>query len=113
MKDLQPIKALIFALILSVAFTSCTKEDIKTDTTNITIKLKSIVGNMDKVYINIEDVQLKMNDGNSSDDWVSLNSINRGIHNTSDLGEDNTLLLVDDLEIEAGYIHEYLVIIIL
>lgn len=71
------------------------------------MKLKSTTGSLDKVYIDIEDVQLKVKEnGNLADAWLSLNAINQGVHDACSLGGNNLLLLVDDMEIEASYIYE-------
>ncbi|MFP4844374.1 DUF4382 domain-containing protein [Winogradskyella sp. PE311] len=106
MKNLQPIKSLLFVLLCSVCITSCTKDDINVDTTSISVNLKSTIGRLDKVYMNIIDVQLKIKETSNAEDWLSLNMINQGTHDVSNLSEDSPLLLVDNLEIEASYIYE-------
>ncbi|WP_299121757.1 DUF4382 domain-containing protein [uncultured Winogradskyella sp.] len=107
MKHLQPIKSLFLSLIILVCFTSCTKDDVYSgeQLASITVKLKSTVGNYDKVYIEIEDVQLKVKeDENASNAWISLNTINTGTYNAFDLRGDSELLLVDNFEMKAKYI---------
>ncbi|MBV7268967.1 DUF4382 domain-containing protein [Winogradskyella luteola] len=109
MKHLQTTRALIYILIFSVSFASCTKEDISNsdDTTNITVKLKSTIGQLDKVFIDIEDVQFKVKeDENSPNAWISLNTINQGTYNACHLNEESSLLLVDHIKIESTFIHE-------
>ena len=108
MKQLRFIKRLFF-LLLAITITSCTKDDIKTDdgTTHITVKLKSSNQSSSKVYLDIQDVQIRTGENpNITSSWVSLNTINQGVFNVSDLEEDNKLLLVDDFEIEATYVYE-------
>jgi hypothetical protein len=107
MKNLQPIKSLLFALLFSVCITSCSKDDISVDKTRISVNLKStIIGQLNKVYMNIIDVQLKVKETSNSEAWLSLNTINQGTYDVSNLSEDSPLLLVDNLEIEASYIYE-------
>lgn len=109
MKLLQPIKSLFLTLIILVCFTSCTKDDINADNnlSFITVKLKSTTGEFNKVYIEIEDVQLRVKeDDNASKAWVSLNAINSGTYNIYDLNEDSELLLADNFEIESTHIYE-------
>ncbi|WP_422106380.1 DUF4382 domain-containing protein [Winogradskyella sp.] len=106
---MQSLKYLLFILIVSIGFTSCSKDDIDVDTdvTSITVKLKSTANTADKVYIDIEDVQLKVKDDDHSPNaWVSLDVLNQGVHNACDLSEDNPLLLVDDIETQANYVYE-------
>ncbi len=109
MKHLQPFSLSRIIFILSICFVSCSKDDLNVDKnlTSITVKLKSTTGELNKVYIDIEDVQLKViKDGGLSHTWMSLNAINAGTYNAYDLKESNPLLLVDDMEIEADYVDE-------
>jgi len=108
MKYLQPMKSLFFTLIILVCFTSCTIEDNRADgqLAGINVQLKSTAGEFNKVFVEIEDVQLKVNqDGNAPNAWVSLNTINRGTYNLFDLRDDSELLLVDSFEMKATYIY--------
>lgn len=108
MKYLQPMKSLFFTLIILVCFTSCTIEDNRADgqLAGINVQLKSTAGEFNKVFVEIEDVQLKVNqDGNAPNAWVSLNTINRGTYNLFDLRDDSELLLVDSFEMKATYVY--------
>ncbi len=109
MKILQPIKSIVFIISILACFTSCTKDDVNADSNLafVSVKLKSTTGELDKVFIEIEDVQLRVKDNdNTTNAWVSLNAINTGTYNAYDLIEDSELLLVDNFEIESGYIYE-------
>ncbi|WP_299365118.1 DUF4382 domain-containing protein [Winogradskyella sp.] len=95
--------------MFSVCFTNCSKDNISVDgnVTSITVKLKSTTNALDKVYIDIEDVQLKViEDENNPNAWVSLNAINQGVFNACDFRENDPLVLVDNMEIEADYVFE-------
>lgn len=109
MKHLQPIKSVLFTLIILACFTSCTKDDVTADSnyTAVTVKLKSTLSEYDKVYLDIEDVQLRISENaNTSNAWLSLNALNSGTHNVCDLYEGAELLLVNDFEIESTFIYE-------
>ena len=108
MKQFQFIKAL-FLLTLVLTMSSCAKDDIEdnSQSTQITVKLKSSNQSQSKVYFDIQDVQIRMGKNpNSTSSWMSLNTINQGVFNVSDLEEDNKLLLVDDFKVEATYAYE-------
>lgn len=109
MKSLQTIKSVVFAVIILVCFTSCSKDDINTDAqfAGVSVKLKSTVGELEKVYIEVESVQLRVKENAEAlDAWVTLNTINEGAQKTSDLIENSELLLVDGFEIKATSIYE-------
>lgn len=107
MKHLQSIKRVVLSLIILVNFTSCTKDDMNRDGQKaaITVSLKSNSTEHNKVFIDIEDVQVKTNDS-SSNTWISLNAINTGTHNVCDLRNESELLLVDHFEMNPKFIHE-------
>ncbi|APY08284.1 hypothetical protein BWZ20_08220 [Winogradskyella sp. J14-2] len=88
---------------------SCTKDDVEDNSksTQITVNLKSSSQSQGKVYFDIQDIQIRIEENpNSTSSWKSLNTINQGVFNVSDLKVDNTLLLVDDFEFEATYVYE-------
>lgn len=108
MKQFQFFKALLI-LTAVLSATSCSKDDIQDNnqSTQITVKLKSSNQSQSKVYFDIQDVQIRIDENPSSAcSWKSLNTINQGVFNVSDLEQDNKLLLVDDFEIEATYVYE-------
>ncbi len=108
MKYYQPLKNLLIVLFISTCFTNCSKEDIDIaeNVTSMTVKLKSTSQSHDKVYFDIQDVQLKINNEEDPSSWLSLNALNTGVHDVCTLDENTPLLLVDDLEIEAHYVYE-------
>ncbi len=107
MKSMKPIKYFVLFLIISLSFSSCTKDDLgrSENKAAISVSLKSTTDELSKVFLDIEDVQIRV-DNNSSNSWVSLNAINTGTHNISDLAADTELLLVDHIEIDPSYIYE-------
>lgn len=88
---------------------SCSTEDIRgaKDLSGITVKLKSTAGELDKVYLEFEDVQLRVKeDEDAPNAWISLNAINTGTYNIFDLRHNSELLLVDNFELKSTYIYE-------
>lgn len=108
MKHLQPLKSLILFVMLSSFLASCSKDtvDSSIEVTNITVKLKSTVGQLDNVYVDIEDIALKVSNSNEEVRWVSLGVDNSGVYNACSYSESNPLLLINNLEIDADYLHE-------
>ena len=102
MKHLQSIKPHLFTFIILVCLTSCNKDDVNEDAnlSTVNVKLKSTIGELNKVYLEIEGVQLRVKENeNTPNAWLSLNVINQGTFNAYDLREGSELLLVDNFEI--------------
>lgn len=102
-------KSFLYTIVILMCFTSCTKDDLRTNNqlSGITVKLKSTTGQFDKVYLEIEDVQFKVKeDSTEPNAWISLNTINKGTYNIFDFREDSNLLLVDNFEMKPTYIYE-------
>lgn len=95
----QRIKPILFTVIILGFFTSCSKEELENDAklTNVSVKLKTVTSELKKVYIDIDNIQLKViQEGNTPATWLRLEAINNDSHNTSDLNNENALLLVDN-----------------
>jgi len=109
MKHLQSIKPHLFTFIILVCLTSCNKDDVNEDAnlSTVNVKLKSTIGELNIVYLEIEGVQLRVKENeNAPNAWLSLNVINQGTFNAYDLREGSELLLVDNFEIESTFIYE-------
>jgi len=109
MKHLKFIKLFVLVCLVFFSFTSCSKEEFgrKQDLTGITVSLKSNSGELNKVFLDIKDIQLKiLEDDNSPRAWMSLNTINTGSHNVCEFRGESELLLVNHYEIEPTYIYE-------
>lgn len=108
MNQLQSIKIIVLSLVILISFASCTKDDLGRDGNKaaITVTLKSNLSEYNDVYFDIEDVQVKIKeDGGLPNAWLSLNTINTGTHNVSELRSDSELLLVDHFEVSPTYIY--------
>lgn len=108
MKHLQPLKSIILLVLLTSFLVSCSKDvvDSSIEVTNITVKFKSTVGQLDNVYMDIEDIALKVSNSNEVERWVSLGVDNSGVYNACSYSESNPLLLINNLDIDADYLHE-------
>lgn len=109
MKQFQPIKALLLIVMILFCTTSCSKEDISSsgEMSSISVNLKSTVGELNNVFIDIEAVQLRVKpDENATNTWMSLQTINQGSHNTNDITEGSELVLVNDFQINSIHIYE-------
>lgn len=105
----QLIKALFILCVMCLSFTSCSTDDSKlnTDTTSITVKLKSTLGELDKVFLDVVDVQIRVSASEQeSGEWLSLNAINLGVCDTSTISQETQLLLVDNFDLNTDYFHE-------
>ncbi|NRD18796.1 DUF4382 domain-containing protein [Winogradskyella eckloniae] len=107
MKHIQSIKSVVLFLVILVSMTSCTTEDLgrSGNKAAVSVSLRSTSTDVSEVFLDIEDVQLKVGQS-PSESWISLNAINTGTHNISDLTEASALLLVDHIEIDPTYINE-------
>lgn len=109
MKQFQPIKALFLFVMITLCTTSCSKEDMRSgaEMSSITVNLKSTVGELDNVFIDIQNVQLRVKpDENEPNAWVSLQTMNQGTYNTNEISLGSELLLVNDFQINSTSIYE-------
>ena len=113
MKHLQAIKFLTFTFIILISATSCSKDEM--DNTDqlaaVSVSLKSTTQDLNKVYLDITDVQIRVTEEKSASNWVSLNAINTGTHNVSALNADNQLQLVSYFEIKSAYVYEIRIVL--
>lgn len=108
MKMAHLVKQVLLSVLL-ISLTGCSKDEVDEakDRTHVTITLKTSNQISHSIYLDIQDIQIKVKIDNAPvANWLSLHTINQGVCNASELNEDATLLLVDDFEIEAYYLHE-------
>ncbi len=101
--------------ILVVSFYSCNDDstgenatgDINQDgTTNISIKLVDAPGDYDNVFIDVEDVMIKVNDDSEDDNgWVSVGA-NAGVYDLLELTGGLNVVLIDDYEVSSGVLNQ-------
>lgn len=99
--------AILFGLTL---FFSCNDDSNSVNDSgmsNISIKLVDDPGDFDNVFIDVQDVMVKVNDDSDGDQgWVSLDPINTGVYDLLDLTGGVNVLLVDDFQIPSGMLNQ-------
>ena len=109
MKFLSHSKTIIYSLLVLLLVSSCSKE-IETETFDnsslISVKLQGTNSLLSHANIEVLDVQIKVleNDENPNA-WVSLNTVNTGIHDLANITDNDVVTLVDFEEIPAGFIY--------
>jgi len=105
MRTFKNLKLFILSLLL-LTFYNCTNDS--NNSTNpdgmarITIKLVDGPGDYDQVFVDIEDVMIKMNDNSEGEDgWVSAGATG-GEYDLLTLTGGQQAVLVDDYEVLAG-----------
>ncbi|NRR91240.1 DUF4382 domain-containing protein [Winogradskyella undariae] len=108
MKHLHLTKLFAFAFIILLSITSCSQDELSDgELSGITVSLKTTSNDTNAVFLEIEDVQVRIGkDASLASSWTSLETINSGIHNVSDLNGDLELMLVNQSEMSSTYIYE-------
>ena len=103
-------KQLALLTLTVITFFSCGNDDSSSTaegTSQISIKLMDAPGDYDHVYIDVQDVMVKVNDASDDDEsWVSLNAINTGVYDLLELTGGVNVLLVDDFEVLSGTLNQ-------
>ncbi|MGS2727741.1 DUF4382 domain-containing protein [Psychroserpens sp. BH13MA-6] len=103
-------KSIVFCVLSFVFLNSCSKEyDTETfdNSSLVTVKLQGTESVFSEAKIDILDVQLRvMEDVTNPNAWVSLHAINTGVHDLSDITNDDVVTLVDFEEVPVGFIYD-------
>ncbi|MEZ4801367.1 MAG: DUF4382 domain-containing protein [Gelidibacter sp.] len=103
-------KQLMLLTLIVFTFFCCSDDDSSSSvdgTSQISIKLMDAPGDYDHVYVDIQDVMVKVNDASDDDgSWVSLNAINTGVYDLLELTGGVNVLLVDDFEVLSGTLNQ-------
>lgn len=106
MRTLKKVKLFILSLLL-LTFYNCNNDsndsiDQNGGMAHISIKLVDGPGDYDKVFVEVVDVMIKMNDDSEGDDgWISVGA-NAGTYDLLELTGGQNAILVDDYEVLAG-----------
>ena len=105
MKTFKRINLFIVSLLL-LTFYNCandSNDSIQNDgMAHISIKLVDSPGDYDQVFVDIQDVMIKMNDDSEGDNgWVSAGAT-PGVHDLLELTGGQNAILVDDYSVLAG-----------
>ncbi|WAC00897.1 DUF4382 domain-containing protein [Lacinutrix neustonica] len=103
------LKYVILSLSLVFAL-SCNKSDDTNPvegTSKISVRLMDMPGDFDNVFVDVQDVMIKLNDDSEGDSgWVSVEAINTGIYDLLELTGGIDVLLLDDFELPSGYLNQ-------
>lgn len=99
--------AILFGLTLFFSCNDDSNSENDSGMSNISIKLVDDPGDFDNVFIDVQDVMVKVNDDSDGDQgWVSLDPINTGVYDLLDLTGGVNVLLVDDFQIPSGMLNQ-------
>jgi hypothetical protein len=103
------LKPIFTSCVILLFLFSCSSDELENDcgTSVVSISLKSSMNLENDLYIEIEDIQFRVKQQASLNNaWVSLNTINEGVVNMSDLNADADMLLVHNENIPSIPIYE-------
>ncbi|WP_040279715.1 DUF4382 domain-containing protein [Psychroserpens damuponensis] len=105
----RTFKILVIGLLTLFLITSCSNE-LETETFEnsslITVKLQGTPSVYSKANLEVLDVQLRvLEDESDPNAWVSLNTVNTGIHDLTKITDNTVVTLVDFEEIPTEFIY--------
>ncbi|MFK7780875.1 DUF4382 domain-containing protein [Psychroserpens sp.] len=101
-------KSLLFSVIALVLLSSCSKEEDSDYIENslVNVKLVGTETQLNRLNLEILDVQLRiLEDETSPNAWLSLNTINTGIHDLTNFTDNQFITLVDFEQVPAEFIY--------
>ena len=108
MKRMKYLKSTTILLLILMSF-SCNKDTVSSNngTSSISVRLMDDPADFDNVFIEVVDVEVKLNDDSDNENWwQSLNAINTGVYDLLDLTGGINVLLVDDFQIPSGELNQ-------
>lgn len=107
-------KTLLISLLAIVFLTSCSKEVESTplESSLVTVKLVGTDTQLSRFNLEILEVQLRvLEDETDPNAWISLNTINTGVHDLTDFSGNHVLTLVDFEQVPAEFIYNIKIVI--
>jgi len=101
-------KTLLLSIFTLILLSSCTKEEESSSFENslVNVKLVGTQTQLNKFNLEILDVQLKvLEDETDPNAWLSLNTINTGIHDLTNFTDNQAITLVDFEQVPAEFIY--------
>jgi len=114
MKFLRSYKSITCSVLFLFLMSSCSKEDEAEFSENslVSVKLKGTQSLLNEANIEVLDVQFRvLEDETNPNVWVSLNTINRGVHDLTSLTQDNVMPLVDFEEVSSDFIYSIKIVL--
>lgn len=102
------LKTLLISLLAIIVLTSCTKEEESSPIENslVNVKLVGTQTQLSRFNLEILDVQLRvLEDETDPNAWLSLNTINTGIHDLTDFTDNQVITLVDFEQVPSEFIY--------
>ena len=110
MKITKILNYTVLSLLFVFAFSCKESDDTNTatqGTSKISVRLMDMPGEFDNVYIDIQDVMIKLDDDSEEDSgWVSVDAINTGVYDLLELTGGINVLLLDDYQLPSGYLNK-------
>lgn len=107
-------KTLLISLLAIILFTSCSKEEESTTLENslVNVKLLGTQTQLSRLNLEILEVQLRvLEDENDPKAWLSLNTINTGIHDLTDFTGNHVITLVDFEQVPSEFIYNIKIVL--
>jgi len=114
MRFFRTYKTIIYSIFLLFLMSSCSKEEVTEtfETSLVNVKLKGTQSLFSKVNIEVLDIQFRvLEDETDPNAWVSLNTINRGVHDLTSLTQEHVMPLVDHEEVPSGFIYSIKIVL--
>jgi len=114
MKLYKTYKIVILSIFSLIFLSSCSKEDVTETSQNslVNVKLKGTQSQLSKMNIEVLDVQFRvLEDETAPNAWVSLNTINTGVHDLTNLTQDEVIPLVDFEEVPSGFVYDIKIVL--
>jgi hypothetical protein len=108
MKLITSVKPIITAFLI-FGLLSCSRE-YETETfpnsALVTIKLQGLSSQLSSANMDIADIQFQVKpNANAEDAWMSLNTVNMGVHDLAQINGERVVTLVDFDEVNLGMIY--------
>lgn len=108
MKLITSFKSLIVVFLL-ISLNSCSKEyetETFPDSALVTVKLQGLSSQLTSANIDVTDIQFQIKvDETEEGAWVSLNTVNMGVHDLTQITGNSVVTLVDFDEIDLGTVY--------
>lgn len=108
MKYFRSFKSLLLSALLLIFLSSCSSEIGSESFENslVSVKLKGTPSQFSAVNIEVLDIQFRvMEDETDPNAWISLNTINTGVHDLTSLAQDHVMPLVNYEEMPSEFVY--------